>query len=229
MPGLARLERRKRPRGTVLLCGVGRLGFRVFIQLVETHRGGPETIVCVDGQEVEPDDVIHLRHGARVGENKAEFCARLGRAHPDRDVIAVPEYVREEKAESLVEKWRPDVVVIAIAGGRTTPVTARLARAGREAGATTVSTGGVFGYGSEGVRVLSLREASGPVARELRSLGAPEDHLLVTTGRYIRDPDPLAPAVLDRVAHRLVEVTLRSLPGPEERRQREQDRESGRR
>ncbi len=213
---IAELERRKRPRGTVLLCGVGRLGFRVFLKLLETHRGGPETIVCVDGQEVEPDDVIHLRHGARVGENKAEFCARLGRAHPDRDVVAVPEFVREETAEGLVEEWKPDAVVVTIAGGRTTPITARLARAGREVGATTISTGGVFGYGGEEVEVVRLREASGPVAEELRELGAPDDHLLVTTGRYIRDPDPITPTVLDRVARRLVEVALRSLPSPEE-------------
>ncbi|WP_456484189.1 hypothetical protein [Methanopyrus kandleri] len=208
------LELRKRPRGTALLCGIGRLGFRVFLRLLETHRGGPKRIVCVDGQRVEPDDIIHLRHGARIGENKAEFAARLGRVHPLREVHAEPEFVTEENASELVDTWEPDVVVITIAGGRTTPVTAAMAREARRFGAVTVSTGGVFGYGSEEVRVVRLEEAEGPVARELREYGAPSDHVLVTTGRYIRDPDPIPPMVLERVADELAGLALRALSNP---------------
>ncbi|WP_457620647.1 hypothetical protein [Methanopyrus sp.] len=216
MPGehVEELELRKRPRGTALLCGVGRLGFRVFLRLLETHRGGPKEIVCVDGQGVEPDDIIHLRHGARIGENKAEFAARLGRIHPLREVHAEPEFVTEENASELVSAWEPDVVVITIAGGRTTRITAVLAREARRLGAVTVSTGGVFGYGSEEVRVVRLEKAEGPVARELREYGAPSDHVLVTTGRYIRDPDPITPMVLERVADKLAELALEALPDP---------------
>ncbi|WP_456481694.1 ThiF family adenylyltransferase [Methanopyrus sp.] len=208
------LELRKVPRGVVLLCGVGRLGFRVFLRLLETHRGGPERIVCVDGQSVEPDDIVHLKHGARIGENKAEFAARLGRVHPLREVHPEPEFVTEENASELVNTWRPDVVVITIAGGRTTPITAALAREARRLGAVTVSTGGVFGYGGEEVQVVRLEEAEGPVAKELKEYGAPPDHVLVTTGRYIRDPDPITSMVLERVADKLAELALRALPDP---------------
>jgi len=205
------MEERKRPMGTVLLCGLGRLGIRVFVRLLDTHRGGPRTIVCYDGQRVDGNDTVHMSLGARIGENKARFAARLGARRTDRRVVGVPEYVGEGDAEGVVRRWRPDVVVSMIAGGRTTPVTAALARAASRVGAVSISTGGVFGFGDEDVSVVRLEEAEGPPAEELRRFGAPGDHLVVTTGRFIRDPEPLSPVVLERVADAITVEVLRAL------------------
>ncbi len=211
MEDVEEMEARKGPVGTVLLCGLGRLGIRVFVRLLETHRGGPRVLVCYDGQRVDGDDTVHLSLGARLGENKARFAARLGARRTDRRVVGVPEYVDEEGARDVVERWRPDVVVSMIAGGRTTPVTAALARAASDTEAVSISTGGVFGFGDEEVEVLELREAEGPPAEELRRFGAPGDHLVVTTGRFIRDPEPLSPMVLERVADVIAMEVLRAL------------------
>jgi predicted ThiF/HesA family dinucleotide-utilizing enzyme len=46
------LERLKTPKGEVTLVGLGRLGIRVGINLVQVHRGGPKTIKAIDGQKI---------------------------------------------------------------------------------------------------------------------------------------------------------------------------------
>lgn len=202
------LEKSKAPRGEVTLIGLGRLGFRTALNLMQVHRGGPERITAIDGQTISPDDLIFRIMGAWEGEFKTSFLQRLAGPGYGKKIVGIPTYISEKNLDLV----GGEVVCIEIAGGDTLPVTAAIIRHAQEKGAATVSTMGVFGIGDIPVRVADIDDADphNPIVETLRSYGV-RDHLLVGTGKLLRDWEPIIPPVLDRVAQVMTSEIIRLL------------------
>lgn len=205
---LEEMERRKAPHGEVTLVGLGRLGLRTALNLMQVHHGGPQRITAIDGQAISPDDLIFRMLGAEVGEYKVAFLEKMGGPGWCREVVGVPAYLSRENLEML----RGDVVCIEIAGGDTLPLTAAAVNHARRRGASTISTMGAFGIGEERVTAVDIDEADpdNPIVAGLRDYGV-KDHLLVGTGKLIRDWEPVTPCVLDRISHVMVAEILKLL------------------
>jgi len=71
------LERMNTPRGEVTVVGVGRLGVRLALNLIQVHRWGVGFLRVIDGQKIEENDVIHRLLGGKVGEYKVDLVHRL--------------------------------------------------------------------------------------------------------------------------------------------------------
>nr|WP_242451242.1 hypothetical protein [Methanothermobacter sp. THM-2] len=73
---------------------------------------------------------------------------------------------------------------------------------------------GVFGIGEEDVSVVDIDEADpeNPIAAYLQAEGIHE-HVLVGTGKLIRDWEPVTPHVLDRVSEVMTAEILKLLRG----------------
>ncbi|MDI6842411.1 MAG: hypothetical protein QMC92_06355 [Methanothermobacter wolfeii] len=205
---IAELEKRKSPHGEVTLVGAGRLGFRTALNLMQIHRGGPSRINVIDGQRISADDLIFRFLGARVGDYKARFIEGLAGKGFSREVKGFPEYITGENLDLI----RGDVVCIQIAGGDTLPVTADIIKHAHRSRAATISTMGVFGIDRDDVKVEWLDEAppENPVVEYLQAAGI-RDHLLVGTGKLIRDWEPVTPYVLDRVSEVMTSEVLKLL------------------
>jgi len=210
MMDISELEGKKAPRGEVTLVGAGRLGLRTALNLMQIHRGGPERINVIDGQRVSADDIIFRLMGARLGEYKVKFIESLAAPGFSRTVRGIPEYVDQDNLHLL----GGDVVCVEIAGGDTLPVTAEIIRYAQRRGASTISTMGVFGIGEEDVKVLRIDEADpgNPIVEYLLDEGI-NDHILVGTGKLIRDWEPVTPYVLDRVSEVMTAEILKLLRG----------------
>lgn len=67
---IQRIEDSRIPKGRIDLIGVGRLGLRIGINLMQAHRGGPKTIGAFDGQKISGGDVIFTLLGAELENTK---------------------------------------------------------------------------------------------------------------------------------------------------------------
>jgi predicted ThiF/HesA family dinucleotide-utilizing enzyme len=203
-------EDSKIPKGQVTLIGVGRLGIRIGINLIQVHRGGPKIITGYDNQRITETDVIFKLFGAQFGDYKVDFLKSIC-THPDdlRKVIAI----REDLTLNNLDTLEGDVVSIQIAGGDTIGLTAAIIKKAHWIGAKTISTAGVFGIGEEEIKIMDISQAdeSNPVVRLLKEQGIKENHRIITTGRFIKDQIPITPYVLDEYANKMTREILKLL------------------
>lgn len=200
------IENNKVPEGHVTLVGLGRLGIRTGINLAQVHRGGPQKITAIDSQKISQGDLIFKMLGGKLGEYKVDLL---------QDLCGIKEVIpiRQDITPKNLDLIQGDVVCVEIAGGNTIPTTAAIIKRAREIGAGTISTAGVFGIGNEKIRVMDISKADpdNPVARELRAEGIEENHTLITTGKFIRDSEPVTPYVLDEIARIMTKTILEAL------------------
>ena len=140
---ISELESKMIPKGRIDLIGLGRLGIRTGLNLIEVHRGGP----------------------------------------------------------------------IEIAGGNTIPTAANIIKHVHSYGGKTISTAGIFGVGDEKIEIKDISEFddTNPAVEELRKEGITENHLVITTGKFIRDMEPVTPYTLDEVAKEVTKTSLKLL------------------
>lgn len=207
---IQKMEDRQVPYGKIDLVGVGRLGLRIGINLIQVHRGGPKVIGAFDGQEISGGDVIFTLLGAEAGESKPEFLKRICTHDEDfRKVESHSEYITDENID-LIDG---DVVIIVIAGGNTIPTAAKIIKHAHERGAKTIGTAGIFGFGNENIEFKDISEFddNNPAVEELRKEGITENHFLITTNKLIRDNEPVTPYTLDKVANKITMEALKLL------------------
>lgn len=206
---LENLEKKKVPYGEVTLVGLGRLGFRTGLNLMEVHRGGPEKITAIDGQKISADDLVFRMLGAEPGEYKVDFFRKFAEGNSTKKVTGISRNISEDNLDLI----SGDVVCIEIAGGDTLPVTAEIIKKAHETGISTISTMGVFGLGHEEIKAIDISEGDpeNPVVSSLMEYGIDENHLLVGTGKLIRDWEPVTPAVLERTATVMTSEILKIL------------------
>lgn len=200
------IEKNKVPEGHVTLVGLGRLGIRTGTHLTQVHRGGPQIITAIDSQKISSGDVIFKILGGKPGEYKVDLLHEL---RGIKEVIPI----REDINLGNLGFIRGDVVCVEIAGGNTIPTTAAIIKRAHVIGATTISTAGVFGIGNEKIEVMDISQAdqNNPVAQELKEQGIRNNHTLITTGKFIRDKEPVTPYVLDDVAQKMTMEILKVL------------------
>jgi len=194
------MENKMLPKGSVDLVGLGRLGLRVGINLLQVHRGGPSKINVFDGQKISPSDIIFLLYGAKVDDYKTEFFKSLCTHSKDyREVKSINEYITDDNLNLISS----DIVVIEIAGGNTIPTAAKIIKKAHSLGSKTISTAGIFGIGDEEIIIKDISEfdTSNPAIEELRKEGITENHLVLTTNKFIRDFVPVTPHMLDKIAN----------------------------
>ncbi len=208
MDDVETLEKRFVPKGKVVLVGAGRLGVRVFMNLLLTHRGGFRVIRVMDGARIESNDYYHMLLGAEVGENKAEFLSRRFNTSESRRIEAIKENFSGDDRYFL----DADIIVSTIAGGDTIPLMLKLSRIADEIGARLITTNGVFGYGSENILVYErLSDVERGPAVFLKELSPPDCITFVGTGFLIKDRMPIVPSILDRIANRMAEEALKEV------------------
>jgi Predicted dinucleotide-utilizing enzyme of the ThiF/HesA family len=205
---LEEMEKAKAPWGEVTLVGLGRLGLRTALTLMQAHRGGPKRITAIDEQKISPDDFIFRQLGAKTGEYKVKFLERLAGPGYSKEIVGVPKFLSDKNLDLI----RGDVVCIEMAGGDTLPLTAKIIRHAQAQGMATISTMGVFGVGNVAVSVADIDSADplNPIVKTLRKAGI-HNHVLVGTGKLIRDWEPVIPPVLDRVSLAISSEVLRLL------------------
>ncbi len=201
-----KLEEEKTPKGHVVLVGLGRLGIRTGINLVQTHMGGPRKITAIDGQRISKTDLIHQFLGGKIGEYKVDLLLRFG---GNKKVVPIKKYITNKNLDLI----KGDVVCIEIAGGNTIPTTAAIIKKAWSVGAFTISTAGVFGIGNEEISVMDISKADldNPAVHELRKCGIDRNHKIITTGKFIKDNDPITPYVLDDIAKFMTREILKAL------------------
>lgn len=207
---IQKMEDRQVPYGKIDLVGVGRLGLRIGINLIQVHRGGPKVVGAFDGQEISGGDVIFTLLGAQIGESKPEFLKRICTHDEDfRKVESHSEYITDENID-LIDG---DVVIIVIAGGNTIPTAAKIIKHAHEKGAKTIGTAGIFGFGEENIEFKDISEFddNNPAVEELRKEGITENHYLITTNKLIRDNEPVTPYTLDEIANKITMEALKLL------------------
>lgn len=203
------LERKKVPYGEATLVGLGRLGFRTGLNLVGVHRGGPEKITAIDGQKISDDDLIFKTLGAKSGEYKVDFFKKLTGQNCSKKITGISRNISVDNLDLI----SGDVICIEIAGGDTLPITAGIIKKAHEMGISTISTMGVFGLGHEEIKAVDISEGDpgNPVVSGLMEYGIDENHLLVGTGKLIRDWEPVTPAILDKTAVAMTSEILKIL------------------
>ena len=208
MESIKELEKGKTSHGKVTIVGLGRLGLRVALNLMETHRGGPELIKAIDGQRITADDLIFRLKGARVGEYKVKFLERLANGVSTRKVVGIPAYISKDNLQII----DGDIICILIAGGNTLPITASIIKHAKKIEASTISTMGVSGIGQEEIIAedISNVEKDNPIAKFLKEEGI-KDHTLIGTGKLIRDWEPITGYVLDEIAKTITSHILKIL------------------
>ena len=155
---IEKLENEKVPKGSVDLIGLGRLGIRTGINLIQVHRGGPKIISAFDGQKISGSDLFFTINGAKIGEYKTDFLKRISTHSKDfRKVISVTKNVDE----SCLDLIKGDIVVLEIAGGDTISTSVEIIKKAHEIGAKTIGTGGVFGIGNETIVSKDISEFNG--------------------------------------------------------------------
>jgi predicted ThiF/HesA family dinucleotide-utilizing enzyme len=201
------IEMNKNPRGKVTLVGLGRLGLRTALNLVQVHRGGPASLTVIDGQKISDDDVIFKPFGS-VGDFKVIAFRKYMGYGLSKKIIAIPEYISVKNLGHI----SGDVICIEIAGGDTLPLTAAIIHHAQKLGAITISTMGVFGIGEEPIVTTDILSAdtNNPIVSSLQSFGV-HNHLLIGTGKLIRDWEPVTPYVLDRVSEIITREILKAL------------------
>ena len=197
------------PKGRIDLVGIGRLGLRIGINLIQVHRGGPKVIGAFDGQKISASDIIFNMYGAKIGEYKTDFLKRLCSHDEDfRKIKSYNEYANNDNIDLI----NGDVVIIVIAGGNTIPTAAKIIKNAQKRGAKTISTAGIFGFGEENIEIKDIFEfKDNPAVDELKKEGIVENHLIITTNKLIRDMEPVTPYVLDEVANKITKHALQLL------------------
>ena len=196
---IQKMEDKQVPKGKIDIIGVGRLGLRIGINLMQVHRGGPKVIGAFDGQEISGGDVIFTLYGAEIGEAKPDFLKRICTHDEDfRKIESHPEYITKENIDQI----NGDVIIIVIAGGNTISTASQIVKHAHKIGAKTIGTAGIFGFGDENIEIKDISEYdnNNPAVEELRQHGITENHLVLTTNKLIRDNEPVTPYVLDDVA-----------------------------
>ena len=196
---IKKMEDKQVPKGKIDIIGVGRLGLRIGINLMQVHRGGPKVIGAFDGQEISGGDVIFTLYGAEIGEAKPDFLKRICTHDEDfRKIESHPEYITKENIDQI----NGDVIIIVIAGGNTISTASQIVKHAHKIGAKTIGTAGIFGFGDENIEIKDISEYdnNNPAVEELRQHGITENHLVLTTNKLIRDNEPVTPYVLDDVA-----------------------------
>ncbi|MCE5213700.1 MAG: hypothetical protein LLF83_03145 [Methanobacterium sp.] len=210
MKDITELENCKIPKRHVTLVGVGRLGIKIGVNLIQVHRGGPNKITAIDNQKISSSDIIFKLLGGNFGDYKVDLLSSLC-THPEniRKIISV----REDLTLKNLDLIYGDVVSIQIAGGNTIPITAAAIKRAHDMGAKTISTAGVFGIGAEEILTMDISQADdkNPVVRELREHGIEKNHKIVTTGKFIEDNIPITPYVLDKIANIMTREILKML------------------
>lgn len=207
---IQQIEDSRVPKGKIDLIGVGRLGLRIGINLMQAHRGGPKIIGAFDGQEISGGDVIFTILGAEIGQSKAEFLKSLCTHDEDfRKIESHSENITKENID-LIDG---DVVIIVIAGGNTISTAAEIIKHAHKRGAKTIGTAGIFGFGDENIEIKDISEYdnNNPAVEELRAQGITENHLVLTTNKLIRDNEPVTPYTLDEVAKYITMNALKLL------------------
>ena len=193
------LEKMLKPRGEVSIIGCGRLGVRVAFDLLEVHRGGVEKLHIFDNAKIEENDIIHRKLGGKIGEYKVDFIKRF---FGDR-----VEAFRVNITKDNLHLIKGDVAIICMAGGDTAPIRNGIIKYCEENGIKTIGTNGVFGI-DEKVKVSDAKYANGPV--QYMNIDK-EGHIVVGTGRFIRDGEPITPYTLDEVSKKMVIECLKIL------------------
>ena len=196
---IQKMEDKQVPKGKIDIIGVGRLGLRIGINLMQVHRGGPKVIGAFDGQEISGGDVIFTLYGAEIGESKPDFLKRICTHDEEfRKIESHPEYITKENIDQI----NGDVIIIVIAGGNTISTASQIVKHAHNIGAKTIGTAGIFGFGDENIEIKDMSEYdnNNPAVEELRQHGITENHLVLTTNKLIRDNEPVTPYVLDDVA-----------------------------
>ena len=165
---IQKIEDSRIPKGRIDLIGVGRLGLRIGINLMQAHRGGPKIIGAFDGQKISGGDVIFTLLGAEIGEYKTDFLKRIC-THPEefRNIESHCEYVTEDNIDLV----QGDIVILILAGGNTIPTAAKIIKHAHERGAKTIGTAGIFGFGDENIEIKDISEYdnNNPAVEELRA------------------------------------------------------------
>ncbi|MDI9623555.1 MAG: hypothetical protein QFX38_01530 [Methanothermobacter sp.] len=197
MESIEELEKKKKPHGKVTIIGLGRLGLRVALNLMEVHRGGPKEIKAIDGQRVTADDLIFRLKGANMGEYKVKFLERLAKGSTTRRVVGIPKYISKDNLHII----DGDIICISIAGGNTLPITASIIKHAHRIGASTISTMGVAGIGPEKIIAgdISKLDKNNPIVKFLQDKGI-KNHTLVGTGKLIKDWEPITGYILNEIA-----------------------------
>lgn len=208
METIEELEKRKKPHGKITIIGLGRLGLRIALNLMEVHRGGPEEIKAIDGQRVTADDLIFRLKGAKIGEYKVRFLERLAKGFSTKKIVGIPAYISNNNLQII----DGDIICISIAGGNTLPITAAIIKHAKSIGASTISTMGVSGVGDEKIIVKDISKINkdNPIAKFLQEEGI-KDHILIGTGKLIRDWEPITGYVLDKIADTITSQILKNL------------------
>lgn len=207
---IQQIEDSRVPKGKIDLIGVGRLGLRIGINLMQAHRGGPKIIGAFDGQKISGGDVIFTILGAEIGQSKSEFLKSLCTHDEDfRKIESHSENITKENID-LIDG---DVVIIVIAGGNTISTAAEIIKHAHKRGAKTIGTAGIFGFGDENIEIKDISEYdnNNPAVEELRAQGITENHLVLTTNKLIRDNEPVTPYTLDEVAKYITMNALKLL------------------
>ena len=209
---IKKMEDKQVPKGKIDIIGVGRLGLRIGINLMQVHRGGPKVIGAFDGQEISGGDVIFTLYGAEIGEAKPDFLKRICTHDEEfRKIESHPEYITKENIDQI----NGDVIIIVIAGGNTISTASQIVKHAHKIGAKTIGTAGIFGFGDENIEIKDISEYdnNNPAVEELRQHGITENHLVLTTNKLIRDNEPVTPYVLDDVAKVITINALKLLKG----------------
>ena len=209
---IQKMEDKQVPKGKIDIIGVGRLGLRIGINLMQVHRGGPKVIGAFDGQEISGGDVIFTLYGAEIGEAKPDFLKRICTHDEEfRKIESHPEYITKENIDQI----NGDVIIIVIAGGNTISTASQIVKHAHKIGAKTIGTAGIFGFGDENIEIKDISEYdnNNPAVEELRQHGITENHLVLTTNKLIRDNEPVTPYVLDDVAKVITINALKLLKG----------------
>lgn len=204
-----RMEKAKVAAGTVTIVGMGRLGIRTCMNLLEVHRGGPSKLIVIDGQKISDDDIKLKLLGGIVGEYKVDLIKKIIGSKYCKEVIAINQYINKDNL-NLIEG---DVVCIGIAGGDTLATTADIIKKSHEIGAKTVGSFGVFGVekGISKVFDIEYADKENPIVKGLNDLGINKNHKLVGTQKLIRDWEPVTPYILDEIAEKMTEEILKLL------------------
>ena len=193
------LEKKLVPKGSVSVIGCGRLGIRVVMDLLEVHRGGVQKIYVFDNAKIDKNDIIHRKFGGEIGEYKVKFAERFF----NDKVVGITENINLDNLHLI----KGDVVIICMAGGDTAPIRNGIIKYCEENGIKTIGTNGVFGI-DEKVKVSDAKYANGPV--QYMNIDK-EGHIVVGTGRFIRDGEPITPYTLDEVSKKMVIECLKIL------------------
>ncbi|MDR1819661.1 MAG: hypothetical protein LBR15_05370 [Methanobrevibacter sp.] len=198
------------PKGTVDLIGVGRLGLRTAISLIQIHRGGPKTISLFDNQKISKSDLIFLLNGGKVGEYKADFTKSLS-THEEgyRNVVSNPVNITEDNLDIVTG----DVVVLELAGGDTIDTAVNIIKKAHDMGSKTIGTAGIFGIGEEEIVAKDISEFDDTniIANLLREKGIEKNHILVSTNKFITSGVPITPYVLDSVSNIITREIIKLL------------------